>query len=73
MGWEWVDEAVDQGVYISIDPDAHSLNGFDDVRYGTLVAQKAALPKEKNLSSFSLPEFEEYLRKRKLSKGISWQ
>jgi DNA polymerase (family 10) len=71
MDWEWVDEAVNHGVYISIDPDAHSLNGFDDVRYGTLVAQKAALPKEKNLSSFSLREFEEYLRKRKLSKGIS--
>jgi len=70
MSWEWIDEAVDAGVYISIDPDAHSLNGFDDVRYGTFVAQKAALPKEKNLSSFSLKEFEDYLRLRRLSKCI---
>lgn len=70
MDWAWVDVAVDAGVYISIDPDAHSLHGFDDVRYGTFAAQKAALPKSKNLSSFSLKQFEEYLHARKLSKGL---
>jgi DNA polymerase (family 10) len=70
MSWEWIDEAINHGVYISIDPDAHSLNGFDDVRYGTFVAQKAALPKKKNLSSFSLSEFENYLRQIRLAKGI---
>jgi DNA polymerase (family 10) len=68
MGWQWIDDAVNEGVYISIDPDAHSLHGFDDVRYGALVAQKAALPREKNLSSFSLKEFEEYLRQRKINR-----
>jgi DNA polymerase (family 10) len=70
MGWEWIEEAVSKGVLISIDPDAHSLDGFDDVRYGTLVAQKAGLTKDKNLSSFTLKEFEEYLKKRKSLKGI---
>jgi DNA polymerase (family 10) len=70
MSWQWIEEAIEKGVLISIDPDAHSLEGFDDVRYGVLSAQKAALTKEKNLSSFTLNQFEEYLQQRKLSKGI---
>ena len=71
IDWRWITEALEKGVLISIDPDAHSLHGFDDVRYGTLVAQKAGLTKEKNLSSFSLSQFEAFLRERKIKKGIS--
>jgi DNA polymerase (family 10) len=67
MDWRWMDYALDKGVLISIDPDAHSIEGFDDCRYGVLAAQKAGLPKEKNLSSFSLDEFEAFvaIQKRK--------
>ena len=70
MSWEWIEEAIEKAGLISIDPDAHSLHGFDDVRYGTLAAQKAALPKAKNLSSFSLPEFKKYLTERRSAKRI---
>ena len=70
MSWQWIEEAVEKGVLISIDPDAHSLDGYDDVRYGVLSAQKAALPREKNLSSFTLKQFEDYLQQRKIAKGI---
>jgi DNA polymerase (family 10) len=45
----------------SIDPDAHSIDGFDDVKYGVLTAQKGGIAKEQNLSSFSLQQFEDYL------------
>ncbi len=61
MDWRHIDYALEKGVLISIDPDAHSIAGFDDTRYGVLSAQKAGLPKEKNLSSFSLVEFEKWL------------
>jgi DNA polymerase (family X) len=70
MSWQWIDVALEQGVLISIDPDAHSVEAFDDVRYGTLAAQKGGLTKEKNLSSFSLIEFEKFLEERKAFKGI---
>lgn len=62
MDWRHIDYALEAGVLISIDPDAHSVHGFNDIRYGVLSAQKAGLPKEKNLSSFSLTEFEEWLK-----------
>ncbi len=61
MDWRYIDYALEKGVLISIDPDAHSITGFNDIRYGVLSAQKAGLPKEKNLSSFSLAEFENWL------------
>jgi DNA polymerase (family 10) len=46
------------------------LDGYNDIKYGVLAAQKGGLSKENNLSSFSLKEFEEWLSKRKKIKGI---
>jgi DNA polymerase (family 10) len=70
IDWKWIDYALQKEVLLSIDPDAHSLNGYDDVKYGVLAAQKGGLTKEKNLSSFSLRQFEEWLAKRKKLKRI---
>jgi DNA polymerase (family 10) len=65
MDWKWIDYAMEKGVLLSINPDAHSLDGFDDVKFGVLAAQKGGLTKENNLSSFSLNEFETFLASRK--------
>ncbi len=70
MDWRWIDYAVNKGALISIDPDAHELSGYDDIRYGVLAAQKGRLTANKNLSSFSLKEFEEYLMEVRREKGI---
>ena len=64
IDWRWIDFALETGALLSIDPDAHSVEGFNDVRYGVLAAQKGGLTKEKNLSSFTLTEFENYLEKK---------
>ena len=71
MDWRWIRYALDKNVLISIDPDAHDLEGFDDIRYGVLSAQKAGLTKENNLSSFSLTQFETFLTETRKRKGIS--
>ena len=65
MDWRWIAYALERNVLISIDPDAHSIDGFDDCRYGVLTAQKAGLTKEQNLSSFSLSAFEEFVAAQK--------
>ena len=67
IDWYWIDKALEKGVLISINPDAHNLEGMNDVRYGVLAAQKAGLIAERNLSSFSLSQFEAWLSKRKTS------
>jgi DNA polymerase (family X) len=61
IDWRHISYALEKNVLISINPDAHTTEGFDDTRYGVLVAQKALVTKEQNLSSFGLKEFEEYL------------
>lgn len=65
MDWRWIAYAMEKGVLLSINPDAHFLEGFDDVKFGVLAAQKGGLRKENNLSSFSLAEFESWLINRK--------
>jgi DNA polymerase (family 10) len=74
MDWKYIDYALEKGVFISIDPDAHALEGFDDVNFGVLAARKGGLTKEKNLSSMSRESFEKFLLKKKQgaqSKGSS--
>ncbi len=70
MDWRWISLALEQGVMISIDPDAHSLEGYNDVRYGVLAAQKAGLTPDRNLSSFGLEKFKTFLAERKKIRGI---
>ena len=54
---------------LSVNPDAHTIEEFHNIKYGVLVAQKGGLTKERNLSSYSLKEFEAFLRERKKLKG----
>jgi DNA polymerase (family 10) len=61
MDWRWIDYAMKKDVLLSINPDAHRMEGIDDIRYGVLVAQKGMLSPAMNVSSFSLDEFEEWL------------
>ncbi len=61
MDWKWIDVALQKGVLISINPDAHSIEEYDNIKYGVLAAQKGGLTKENNLSSFSLQQFESFL------------
>ncbi len=61
IDWRWIERALDKGVLISINPDAHSIEGYEDCKYGVLVAQKAGLTKYQNLSSYDRSEFESFL------------
>jgi DNA polymerase (family 10) len=70
MDWRWIGYALEQGALISIDPDAHTIEGYNDIRYGVLAAQKAGVRTQDNLSSFGLEKFREYLAERKKARGI---
>ena len=70
MDGAFIPEALEKKVLISIDPDAHALEGFDDIRFGILAAQRGGLTAAQNLSSFTLNEFETFLAARRKAKGI---
>lgn len=62
IDWRWTKKALDKNVLISINPDAHTIDGYEDCKYGVLVAQKAGLSKNQNLSSFNLTQFEQFVQ-----------
>ena len=70
IDWRQINYALEKNVLISIDPDAHTIEGFKDTRYGVLAAQKAMVTKEQNLSSMGLVEFESFVVKSKALKGL---
>ncbi len=43
LDWRWVIKAKELGCRFSINPDAHSTAGFDDLKYGVIMARKAGL------------------------------
>lgn len=61
LDWIWIAYAMEAGALLSIDPDAHAIAGYHDVYYGVLAAQKGGLTKERNLSSYTLKQFEEFV------------
>ena len=70
IDWRHINEALNAGVYISINPDAHSVEGIEDILFGVLQAQKTKLSPDRNLSSLGLQEFEAFLEDRKKKTGI---
>lgn len=70
LDWTWIEYATNQGVKISINPDAHSTAGVHDIHFGTLAARKGKLTAANCLNALSLVEFENYLKERKIKKSI---
>ncbi len=70
IDWSEINYAIEKDVLISIDPDAHNTDGFYDIKYGVIAAQKALVLPQNNLSSFSLSEFDAFLFETRQRKGI---
>lgn len=61
LDWTWIPYALEKGALLSVNPDAHSIEGMDLVQYGVWAAQKGGLTKEHNLSSKTRQELEAFL------------
>ena len=62
LDWTWIPYARERGVLISINPDAHSIEGIKDIRYGVLTARKGRLDTEGCLNARDLDGFWDFLR-----------
>ena len=65
LDWRWVRYALDQGVQLSINPDAHHTDGYADMRYGVLMGRKGLLTKEMTFNAKSVTEVAAYFDARK--------
>jgi len=68
IDWREINYALENNVLISINPDSHQTEGFSDIEYGVLMAQKAGVEKHQNLSSFNLNQLEDFLLKNRSQK-----
>jgi DNA polymerase (family X) len=65
LDWRWHQYALEKGVWLSVNPDAHRREGFLDMRYGILAARKGGLYKEKCLNALTLQEITSFFEKAK--------
>ncbi|MCF0039952.1 DNA polymerase/3'-5' exonuclease PolX [Dyadobacter fanqingshengii] len=64
LDWRWISYCMEKGVLLSINPDAHSKEGYFDMHYGVAVARKGGLTKDMTFNAFDLGRMEEYLISR---------
>lgn len=57
LDWTWIPYALEKGVLISINPDAHSKEGIRDIHFGVCSARKGGLAAQNCLSAFDADEF----------------
>ena len=65
IDWRWVHKALDKGLILSINPDAHEIAGYNDMQYGVHIGRKGGLTKEQTFNAWSLEQVEDYFAKRK--------
>jgi len=65
LDWRWLKQAKELGIIISINPDAHNLEGLDDMAYGLMAARKGWLSPEDVLNTFPAPAAARLLGRRR--------
>ena len=67
IDWRWVHYAIEKGVILSLNPDAHKMKGYEDMKYGLLAGRKGGLTKEMTFNTKTLTEVEKYFSQRKFN------
>ncbi len=65
LDWRFLRRARDKGIKIPINPDAHSTEGIDVMRYGVGIARKGWLRASDVLNALSAEEVEAFFRSRR--------
>ena len=61
LDWTWLPYALEKGIKISINPDAHSVDQIAYIYYGVCVARKGGLTQENCINSWSLDVFQKWV------------
>ncbi|HVN47578.1 MAG TPA: PHP domain-containing protein, partial [Bacteroidota bacterium] len=62
LDWRYIKFAKEKGVRIAINPDAHNIDGLQDVRYGIGIARKGWLEAADVLNTRSVKAVEKYFK-----------
>ncbi|MEX2345560.1 MAG: DNA polymerase/3'-5' exonuclease PolX [Balneolaceae bacterium] len=62
IDWRYGNKARETGLMTSINPDAHSIEGIKDIRYGVMIARKAKFSPDRVLNTKNAAEFAQWLK-----------
>ena len=62
MDWSHIPYAISKGVMIAIDPDAHSIEEIENIRWGVVSARKGGLTKAMTWNAMDRKGIEQWLR-----------
>ena len=62
LDWRYGAKAEQHGLITSISPDAHDIEGIDDIRFGVSIAKKARFTKERVLNTMNNEEIEKFFK-----------
>ncbi len=65
LDWRYLHRARDKGIKIPIDPDAHTIDGLDEMRYGVGIARKGWLRASDVLNTMTTDELLDFFKKRR--------
>lgn len=63
LDWTWIPYALEKGVLISINPDAHSKEGMKDIHFGVLSARKGGLTPDACLNALTADTFSRMVKR----------
>jgi DNA polymerase (family 10) len=65
LDWRLMRKAKELGIKIAINPDAHHLEGLDDMAYGVGIARKGWLTREDVFNTFGVDQIKSYFKHKK--------
>ncbi len=64
IDWKWIPYCMEKQVMVSINPDAHRVEGFKHMRYGVMAARKGGLVKNYCLNALPLNQLMDFFQKK---------
>ncbi|OJW69121.1 MAG: hypothetical protein BGO68_04105 [Candidatus Amoebophilus sp. 36-38] len=65
LDWHWIPYALEKGVQLSINPDAHHIDEIANMKYGVYMGRKGGLTKDDTFNTWPLKVVEDYFQNRK--------
>ncbi len=62
LDWRYGNKAKKAGLLTSLNPDAHTTDGIDDIRYGVMIARKAKFDKKRVLCTWPAGKLEKWFK-----------
>jgi DNA polymerase (family 10) len=65
LDWRYINYALEKGVMLSVNPDAHNMEGLKDMYFGIQVARKGGLSKNNCLNALKTDDLSAYFVQKK--------